>query len=133
MPDFLEPTTWTELVPHEHQLYLDDMAQTWVVLDQEDYQYFSQWKWHTNKPHHSRNGSKQYAVRTQGRGGNYRPKLYLHVEIMKRTGAVPPSLFHTLVDHRNGNEFDCRRANLRWATPEFNGMNKKGALADLEH
>ena len=110
---------------YEHRVYLDNNAQTWVVVDEEDYAFFSRWCWHINKPHPTRNGTKQYARRSRSCGGRYLPPLYLHIEIMKRTGEPPPSLFHVLVDHRDGDEFNCRRYNLRWATHSMNNKNRR--------
>lgn len=49
-------------------------------------------------------------------GRNHRVTTYLHRVILD---AAPG----TLVDHRNRDTFDCRRANLRFATPAQNSTN----------
>lgn len=133
MEDFDDPNTWAEL-PATRNVYLDDRAQEFVVVDAEDFHFAIQWKWCLNKPHSTRNGRKRYARRSQACGGNYKPPLYLHVEIMKRTGIMQPSPNHTIVDHIDGNEFNARRSNLRWATPSMNRKNLYGAaLNDPAH
>lgn len=126
MVDIWDPNTWC-LDTKTCCLYLDDYAERFVLLDEEDYWWAVNWRWHVNKPRGRRARKKRYACRSQGRGGNYRPKLYLHVQIMLRTGILPLSPAHTIVDHRDGNEFNCQRANLRWATPSMNRLNVLGA------
>jgi hypothetical protein len=92
-----------------------------VVVDQEDYQWAIQWKWHFNKPHPTRKGSKQYLVRSNGSGGRRRGKKFIfHVEIMKRKGTPPTTEQHIYVAHLDDNEFNCKRSNLEWATPSQN-------------
>jgi len=130
--DFFDPNTWSLEDTHEYRIYLDDRAQTWALVDAEDYWYFSQWKWHANKPHKRRFGKKVYARRSLSNGARYKAPEYLHVAIHKRTGSIPPSLFHTLVDHENGNELDCRRKNLRWATVQENNKNRRSSVPLLE-
>ena len=127
--DIWDPNTW-DLSPKVLPLYLDDHAETFVLLDEVDYWWAVRWRWHINKPHRSRPGKKRYACRSPGGGGRYKPKLYLHVQIMKRTGILPPTPEHTIADHRDGNEFNCVRENLRWATPSQNNYNRFGARAD---
>lgn len=110
-----------QLESHEFRIYGDDNAQTWVVVDQEDYQWAIQWKWHFNKPHPNRNGSKHYLVRSNGSGGRRRGKKFIfHLEIMKRKGVPPPDEEHTLVAHIDDDEYNCRRSNLEWTTPKKN-------------
>lgn len=125
--DFWDPNTW-DLTPAPRRLYLDDEGLEFLLLDEEDYFWAVAWRWHVNKPHARRNGKKRYVCRCRGGGGRYKPKLYLHVEIMKRTGILPPSPEFIIVDHRDGNEFNCQRSNLRWATPKMNSMNVNGAF-----
>lgn len=111
--------------PHECRIYGDDMAQTWAVVDEKHYQWAIQWRWHINKPHPSRNGKKQYFVRSLSNGDRYIPKLYLHVEIMKRADIAPPDQFHTIVGHKDDDEWNCKEENLEWVTPRQNRMMSK--------
>ena len=113
--------------PHEFRIYGDDMAQTWAVVDEIDYHWAVQWKWHVNKPHPSRNGTKRYFVRSTGRGGEYSPKLYLHVEIMKRTGIIQPMPEYKLTNHIDDDEWNCRRSNLEWLTIKDNRVRSTKA------
>lgn len=124
--DMWNPNTW-DLAPFPRRIYLDDSAETFVTVDEIDYFWAVNWRWHINKPHAGRKGNKQYACRSQSNGKRYLPKLYLHVEIMKRTGVFPPTPNFVLVDHRNGDEFNAQRSNLRWATPKMNRLNLFGA------
>lgn len=115
------------LKDHEWRIYGDDREGIWAVVDEEDYHFFAQWRW---SPKVSRGGKKIYLFRPAYAGGvNLRISLYLHVEILKRTGLIPPSEKHTIADHRNGNGLNCRRDNLRWATPSMNRRNVGGCLA----
>lgn len=80
-----------------------------AIVDDQDYEWASFESWHANFP---RKGSKPYA---RNGGG-----VYLHTKIL----GVP---VRTQVDHRNGDTLDCRRKNLRRATPAQNkqGFRKK--------
>lgn len=72
-----------------------------------------------------RDPTKQgYAVRSEG--GRL---VWLHKEVLRRAGQVPPSPAHTIGDHKNGVRLDCRRGNLRWATPQMNARNIFGFVA----
>jgi len=124
MMSFLNPNKLA-FPPHEFRIYADDRAQQWAVVDEEDYHWAIAWRWHINKEHPTRNGAKRYLCRNQSNARRHRPKLYLHVEIMRRRGIPMPTEAHNLVDHINGNELDCRRANLRWATHSMNNKNVK--------
>lgn len=121
-PDPWDPNYWPG--PQVCRLYLDNRLESFLVLDDVDFWWACRWRWHVNKPHKNRYGRKQYAVRSPGSGGNYKPKIYLHVAIMGRTGILPPSPEHVFVDHIDGNEFNCCRANLRWATAVMNNRNR---------
>lgn len=121
-----DPNTWDcWQLPAPHYIYGDNMAQTWAMVDDVDYQWAIQWLWHINEPAPGRKGRKRYMCRNTSNGRRWGPKLYLHVEIKKRTGRAPPSELHTQVDHKNGNELDCRRANLIWATVKQNAKTRK--------
>jgi len=118
-----DPNTWME-APHECRIYGDDRAQTWCVVDYEDYQWALQWKWHINEPHKNRNGTKRYFRRSQSNGRRYMPPIYLHVEILKRAKKRKRTRLHHMADHKDGDEFNCRRDNLRWATVGMNNRNR---------
>ncbi len=119
--------------PHEFRIYADDMAQTWAVVDEVDYQWAIKHRWHINKPHPSRKGKKQYLCRSNGSGGRSRgPRLFLHIEIMKRTGSIPPDPDHSIVGHVDDDEWNCRRENLEWITfkKNRNAKNNKQKRMD---
>jgi HNH endonuclease len=128
LSDPFDPNTWAPST-HEFRIYGDNNAQTWAIVDEEDYHYFAQWRWNWKR---SPRG-KLYLRRAVGENANgLRLRtftLYLHVEIQKRTGRLPPTKSHTLVDHRNGNSTDNRRCNLRWVTPSMNNKNLFGQYA----
>lgn len=119
---------------HEFRIYGDDKASIWAVVDEEDYHWLLRYKWCV-KESDGRRGKKPkpYLRRAVGvNGGGVRLStytLYLHVEVMKKTGIVQPCHAHSLVDHLDGDTLNCRRANLRWATPSMNRLNINGLHA----
>lgn len=132
--------------PHEHRIYGDDMAQTWAVVDEADYAFLVQWRWSWKV---SRGGTKRYLRRVVDnyvKGSFYYSSeqtedgsklvqvrertsqtLFLHTAVILRKGDVPPSAAHRIVDHLDGDEINCRRGNLRWATHTMNNNNMFGA------
>jgi len=85
----------------------------WTIVEPEDYYRLRDFKWHI-----SGNGSNYYAAR-HIKAGPWRTKMVLlQREIMN----APRGL---VVDHRNGNTLDNRRANLRLATHSQNSCNKR--------
>lgn len=126
--DPFDPRNWDRIAAdsnvREWRIYLDDRAETWAVVDEIDYHWAIRWRWSINKPHPKRKGTKKYARRSQSNGRRYRTPLYLHVEIKKRATPKRPSRLHTQADHKDGDEFNCRRKNLFWSTPKSNARNR---------
>lgn len=96
-----------------------------IILDEEDYLWARQWRWQWNP---SKNKKKLYVRRTATYQGRY-ISVYMHKVICLRANGPPPSPCHIISDHMNGNELDCRRVNLRWATPSDNRQNYHGIYA----
>lgn len=83
-----------------------------ALVDDEDFEFLSQWKWSFHKG---------YAVRTVSRIKN--GKLVSKHAYMHREVNETPDGFIT--DHINGNKLDNRRANLRSCTSSQNAGNRK--------
>lgn len=96
-------------------------------LDPEDCEWAFRWNW---KLRSNSRGKIWYAVRTT-RWRGIHLNVWLHREIMLRSGERPPSIKHK-VDHKNGNTLDCRRENLRWASSSQNRVNRHGLIYRLE-
>lgn len=83
-----------------------------AIVDEADYEFLSQWKWHAT--------SRNYAARNNenwGSSPNAKRTILLHAVIMN-----PPE--GMVVDHINRNTLDNRRRNLRNVTPHENARNK---------
>lgn len=139
MIDFLDPNTWADWPTHEFRIYGDDRAQTWCIVDEVDYHWAIRWRWNMNRKKSRRNPLKiktylRRAISINAFGKRLgTDTVYLHIEIMKRTGIKPPSPAHVIVDHRDGNTMNCLRSNLRWATHSMNSRNLFGQMPyDLE-
>lgn len=133
MPDPFDPNGW-EQPSKEFRVYLDDRAETFALVDEEDYHWAIKWRWNIKRCKRLKEYARR-AVSTYHEGGERKGarSIYLHIEIMKRTSVQPISANHKLVDHRNGKSLDCRRKNLRWATHSMNSYNTHGSYAhDLE-
>jgi hypothetical protein len=85
----------------------------WTILDQQDYYLLGHFKWYVV----GKEGNF-YAVRSVKVKGKQTTTVRLHREIMK-----PPK--RRLVDHKNCNSLDNRRANLRLATRSQNTCNSR--------
>jgi hypothetical protein len=86
-----------------------------TILDPKDYYLYNCFKWSAC----GRDDDSLYAARILRKTEFGRIKyMYLHREIMN-----PPK--GLLVDHRNGNSLDNRKANLRIATRSQNCMNSR--------
>lgn len=108
-------------------IYLGGDDRFLVLVDEDDYVYFSQWRWHMAWV------KGFYARRTpRVRGDNGRlivRSVYLHLEIARRGIRIPRVVddvgdpVKLVVDHSNRITLDNRRANLRWATHQENANN----------
>ncbi len=79
-----------------------------AIVDAEDYEWLNQYKWHVSK-----SGCSEYAVRCQGRK---------HISMHRLLLNAPPGL---LVDHRDCNGLNNRKANLRLCTHLENIRNQR--------
>lgn len=142
LADPFDPTTWKS-EEHEFRIYSGRSESIYAVVDEIDYHEAIKHCW-THKV--SRGGKKIYlkrCIETQIGKSEYHPterdpsgkrkriyrariqsSVYLHRWIMERTGKKPPTKKHVLVDHGDGDERNCRRNNLDWAT---HSMNRKTA------
>ena len=92
-----------------------------VLIGADDMAWAQKWLWSANW-----NRDRMHLYIRRGSSVNGRKRhLYLHKEIMKRQQPVPPDAHHTIADHIDGDTLNCRRDNLRWATPRMNTMNNK--------
>lgn len=82
-----------------------------AVVDDDDFQWLSQFKWHVE-----RQGRMSYASRCPKYG---KSPIYMHREIL---GAIPDDL---VTDHKDCNGLNNRRSNLRLATRAQNVRNKR--------
>ncbi len=76
-----------------------------ALVDDADYEYLSQFKWHCKK--------NNYVARD-----SLRKSIYMHREIMKPTADM-------VVDHIDGNGLNNQRSNLRICNKSQNGMNRQ--------
>jgi len=103
-------------MPDPYRIWLDVANDIYATVSHEDYAWALQWSWQITWDRHKR---KAYATRSTWEGQR-RVKLYLHKEILKRTGKLPPTKRHTMGDHGDGHSLHCERDNLEWATPSQN-------------
>ena len=114
------------------------------MVDKIDYEYLIQWRWRIKpsrvwkgtkspKKYLSRAGHESLGPSSKDEDGKILRNrvvstIFLHTVVMERTGIPKPKTKKKLiVDHANGDGFDCRRKNLRWATLSFNNKNLFGS------
>lgn len=90
-----------------------------AVVDDVDYERITQWKRSAFK---RSDGNGFYAVRSEWPS---KRTIFLHRQIM---GLQPGD--GILCDHENGDTLDCRRFNLRCASPRQNSANRKRSRAN---
>jgi hypothetical protein len=85
-----------------------------TMVDDNDYEYLNQWKWHCT--------SDNYAVRCSSMNAiGKRTLIYMHVAIMPHPEGMK-------TDHKNHNTLDNRRPNLRICTHSQNLANSVRAI-----
>lgn len=141
MTDDWDPNVVLAEAAQPCRIYGDDRGEIFALVDVEDYQWLVQWRW---SPKWSRGDRKVYlrrnvqeSIKDHGKdpdsGVRLRTRvqrtLFLHTAVAQRAGIRPPSDSHVLLDHRNGDGLDCRRANLRWVTNQQNRINVFGSHA----
>lgn len=118
------------LTGNQELIWIDPENNIFVLLSPEDFEWAQQWRWHTTP---NKNKTKLYATRvtTISRKGGVRQqkKIYMHKEILIRTGLVPRTKKHKIGDHKNGDSLDNQRDNLRYATLSMNNRNRKAKAA----
>lgn len=103
------------------QIWLDDTK--YCVVDPIDFEWAKQWRWHATA---NSTGKKFYATRMTREAGTRRQiKVYLHKEILKRSGKKPLTKAHTIGDHDDGDSLNNRRENLFWATLRMNNTRHR--------
>lgn len=83
-----------------------------IFVDDEDFEYLSQFKWQVSKT----NPTNKYALRHAVKNGK-KTKFYLHREIMNFPNG--------LVDHIDRNGLNCQKTNLRVVNKSQNAANSK--------
>lgn len=135
--DLFDPNTW-QGNSHEYRIYADDYANDYAIVDQIDYQYLIQWRWKLKQSKTSIGAKKLkiYLARTGHEGARLSricSTIFLHTAVMERTGIIPKPKTNEkmIVDHKDSDERNCRRNNLRWATLSFNRRNRHGAYENM--
>lgn len=119
-PDIWDPNNWDLTEPTYH-IWTPRLEYGFRV-DYVDYVWAIQWLWDIKFPKRGAHRKKMaYCYRNTGGGSRiagtrWNASLYLHISIMRRSGILPPTPEHRLVDHIDGDTYNCTRDNLQWAT-----------------
>lgn len=84
-----------------------------ALVDDDDFDRVNQFKWYAYKP---KRKNLWYARRNAPKDGGRQMTVLLHHVIL--TG-------HKQIDHKNGDGLDCQKHNLRPATAQQNGSNRR--------
>lgn len=131
--DMWDPNGW-DLGPKDRFIFGDDKAtpEHIAVIDEEDYEWAMKHRWCPIYMRNRNDPTKFHVYLRRAVGENHGGKrhrtytLYLHREILWRAQPKQPSPRHKYSDHRDGDELNCRRANLRWLTQSQNSRNRHG-------
>lgn len=107
---------------------LSDRFDLHALISPQDILWASKWKWGYKWAAGVKAAKDNIYACRQMRLSGKKLNLWLHREICWRAHGAPPSERH-MADHLNGDSLDCRRENLRWATPSQNSKNRYGLLA----
>jgi hypothetical protein len=117
VPDWIERICVWPVMRYRRKKYGYDFRRIylgegeWTIVEPQDYYWLNSFKWMVYG-----NRNKFYVVRNKIVAPNTTRSVYMHRLMMN----PPPGL---LVDHRNGDSLDNRRANLRLATCSQNVQN----------
>lgn len=93
----------------------------YATVDDQDYEFLLQWKWHSRKKQHSDGTFSLYAVSNQYLGRGLYQQFVMHHLVAELAG-----LKGAVIDHRNRHTLNNRRPNLRVATPQQSNANRRG-------
>lgn len=99
-----------------------------IAVDSVDLRWLLDHKWAVKRSRAKKDGSerKAYAYRIGRDERGVRTSLWLHKEVCKKANGKATRV-RTIADHKNGDSLNCRRDNLRWASPKENRANIHGA------
>lgn len=94
-----------------------------VAVDDQDFDWIIQWKWHAVKMPR-KTGLPVWYARRSSEGTNNRTNILMHQEIARRAG-WPSS---DVIDHADRNGLNNTRGNLRPCSYSQNGANRRKSL-----